>query len=458
MKRSLSLFLPCACGLLAAVLSFPAARAAPDPGLADGVFAEADAICRRDGGAMWGVSLCGPVLLVDHTDRRVVANAADAGGVLVRDGTRYTGVLPADVIIANTPTEWSGVRWTQLLAMVPDDPAQRRVLIAHELFHRVQPSLGLARNETDNGHLDTLEGRYLLQLEWRALARALQATGPARATGAATEPAETAAMGDDRLAAIADAIAFRRERYARFPQAAANEAALETNEGIPEYTGVKLGLETPAERSAYALHNLRAFVDAPSFVRSFAYAHAPAWGLLLDEVAPGWHRGAATGPRFDDLAEARLDLAAHGNEPFAARARRYDEDGSLRSAEVTRERERQARLAAWREKLLDGPVLVLPMDKANLRFNPQTLVPLPDVGTIYPTLQLVDRWGRLDVEAGGALLRREPRQATVPAGGLSPGAREGEGWKLTLAPGWKLQPGPRTGDWTVACDTCRVGD
>jgi len=26
---------------------------------------------------------------------------------------------------------------------------------------------------------------------------------------------------------------------------------------------------------------------------------------------------------------------------------------------------------------------------------------------------------------------------------------EGEGWVLTLAPGWALQPGARHGDWTL---------
>ena len=47
----------------------------------------------------------------------------------------------------------------------------RHVTLAHELFHRIQSGLGLTRPEAGNRHLDTLEGRYLLQLEWRALAR-----------------------------------------------------------------------------------------------------------------------------------------------------------------------------------------------------------------------------------------------------------------------------------------------
>src|SRR5690606_22457279 len=159
MKRSVFAILACAASLVAGAALPTAARAAPDPDLASTLFARAEAICRRDDGAMWGVSLCGPVLLVDHTDRRVLASAPDAEGRLEKAGDGYAGTLPADVVVANTATDWAGVRWTQLVStLLPDAADQRSVLLAHEMFHRVQPSLGLARDEADNGHLDTLEG------------------------------------------------------------------------------------------------------------------------------------------------------------------------------------------------------------------------------------------------------------------------------------------------------------
>ena len=137
------------------------------------------------------------------------------------------------------------------------------------------------------------------------------------------------------------------------------------------------------------------------------------------------------------------------------RTRRYD-DGRLRSAEEARDRERRERLADYRARLVDGPVLVLPMEQSRLGFNPQTLVPMEGIGTVYPTLQLVDRWGRLEVESGGALVRRDPKQATVAAPGIAADTRQGEGWRLALAPGWTLRAGPRDGDWTVSCDACEA--
>ncbi|MGH7937358.1 MAG: hypothetical protein ACREFG_02530 [Chthoniobacterales bacterium] len=181
-------------------------RAAIDRDAAVATFREAKAISDRDAGKLWGHTLYGPVLLVDPNDSSVVANQADSAGTLKATGPIFTGTLPASVIIANTPTEWEGTRWTQLLWPLPTETAKRHVLLAHELFHRIQPGLKLTRPEVSNKHLDTMEGRCLMQLEWRALAEALRAPNPV-----------------DRRTAIADALLFRNERYRLFDQAATDE-------------------------------------------------------------------------------------------------------------------------------------------------------------------------------------------------------------------------------------------
>lgn len=91
--------------VLALASSIPAADAAPDPAVAEHVFAEARRLCEAEAGALWGRSLCGPVMLVDPADAGVVASHADAGGVLVRLGAVYTGTLPADAVMSNTAME-----------------------------------------------------------------------------------------------------------------------------------------------------------------------------------------------------------------------------------------------------------------------------------------------------------------------------------------------------------------
>lgn len=415
-----------------AAVSEPAV-ATVDPAAAGRVFGEAKAICQRDAGALWGRSLCGPMLLVDPADRSIVANQPDAKATLKAAGPVFTGTLPASEIIANTSIDWSGVRWSEIMWPLPQEAATRHVMLAHEMFHRIQPELGMVTHEGDNQHLDTLEGRYLLQLEWRALAEALRAP--------------TAAA---RRGAIADALLFRQERYRRFPGAAANENALESNEGVAEYTGVRLGLDTPQARRDYALKDLSAFVKAPTFVRSFAYATGPAYGLLLDQANPAWRTRLHSGQRLDQLLATALHLSAPAFDTLAAREKAYD-DGTLRASEARREQARQARLAALKAKLVDGPVLALPLLHERHQFNPQTLQPLGDYGTAYPTMRLSDDWGVLEVEDGILL---GPHRATVSAVGIDPTGLKGAGWHLQLSPGWTVAPGARKGDLVVR----RAGD
>ena len=418
-----------------AALAPAQAAATIDLAQAESIFQQANAICTRDAGAMWGHTLCGPMLLVDPDDRSVVANQADANGVLKPSGSVFTGVLPSSEPISDTTMTWSGTRWCELLWPWPmrEDPDMRHVTLAHELFHRIQQDdLHIPKNDGDNSQLDTLDGRYLLQLEWRALAAALQAPSTAASR-----------------TAIADAVLFRRERHRLFPAAAGNEAALEANEGIAEYTGVKLGLLTPDERTRYAVRDLSAFVQFPSFVRTFAYATGPAYGLLLDQADPGWFHNFAANPsgeRFDQRLSSALHLPPPDLAQLHAREAVYDADSSLRASEVANEQKKRSQLADYQAKLVDGPVLALPLAHSNFQFKPQSLVPLGDLGTVYPTMTLEDAWGTLNVESGGVLLRKQPKIATVSATGFDPATLHGPGFTLALKPGWTIQPGTRKGD------------
>jgi len=413
----------------AAVLAGDAPPPIP-PDAARAVFAEADALCRADNGRLWGASLCAPLMLVDPATRAVVASQADAGGVLQASDGVFTGQLPADVNAANTATGWSGTRWTQLLWPLPDDPDLRATLLAHELFHHLQPRLAIGQpTGGDNAHLDTVEGRIALQLEWRALAAALSAT--------------TAAARD---AAIADALALRAERYRRFPSALRDETALELNEGLAEYTGVVVAHAGTAARMRAALRDLDAHLGDPTFVRSFAYATGPAYGLLLDAAAPGWRSGLVADSNLAWMLRDAIHASPSGD--VATIAARYD-GAALRATETAREAAHRAQLARNRARFVDGPVLALAFQRMQVQFDPRNLQPLDGAGTVYPNLRISDAWGTLEVD-GGALIRSDWSAVVVPAP-ASADARplQGDGWRLELAPGWTLAPDARRGDWAL---------
>jgi hypothetical protein len=412
-----------------------AVRAGDEPidlALAARYFAEARDVCARDGGSHWGVRLDGPMLFVDPRTRGAVANAPDAEGRLAAERGVWAGSVPASMPIANMAITWSGVRWTMILWPLPSDATWRASLMAHELYHRVQHALGLPARNPSNEHLDGLDGRYLLQLEWRALDRALEARGVRRRE------------------AVRDALVFRARRRSLLPGTAPEERALELNEGLAEYTGCALAGHSKTARVDLARALLEGGPSRPSFTRSFAYVSGPAYGLLLDDASPNWRRD--LGPD-DDL--GFLLQRAHGIRLPAdtarlaeVRAARYD-GTKLFERESARAAEREAVAARLRARFVDGPLLVLDLDDPRVSFDPNSLVPLGKAGTVYPTMQASDAWGSLTV-TGGALLASDWSTITVAAPS-NPDERplRGDGWTLDLAPGWHLAADVRRGNFVV---------
>ena len=415
----------------AVVLSLLAAQPL-SPATARASFDEVKHLCERDHGRLWGVSLCGPVLLVDPATRAAIGNLPDREGRLAANDGVYAGKLPASENVANNDVAWAGVRWTELVWPLPDDRRKRGVLLLHESFHRIQDGLGVHHAGAGNAHLDRADGRLWLQLEWRALAAALN-------TGGALQ-----------RRAITDALLFRAARRAEFKGSAAEENALELGEGLAEYTGVRLASADEAAARAYSMRELRGAPAQKTFVRSFAYASGPAYGLLLDGADPHWR---AQIRDVDDLGArlaSALKIAVPPEPATEARLRARSYSGAaLEVKERAREQQRLAQERADRARLVEGPVLRVPNEYLNIEFDPREVRTIDGAGTVYPTLRATGDFGVLTA-SGGALVDPRWSSIVVPAPG-DPRARPltGPGWSLELAPGYSLAPGDRAGDFDV---------
>ena len=131
-------------------------------------FKDAQALCARDGGRLWGVSICAPMVIGDLRTRTFATSQPAPAG----DRPQLIGLV-------NAPIQWGGITWGAYAwdFMVNESPRGRRELMLHELFHGIQPQLGLLVAAPPGDHLDSVDGRYWLRLEWRALARALRSSG-----------------------------------------------------------------------------------------------------------------------------------------------------------------------------------------------------------------------------------------------------------------------------------------
>jgi hypothetical protein len=344
--------------------------------------------CSRDNGALWGVSLCGNVLIVEPRTRDAIGS----------DG--WSGKLPEEIGIANTAFSWRGARWSMVRWPLPkEDPARDRLLL-HERFHAIQDSVGLpASPAAGNAHLDSLEGRYLMRMEMRSLRDALLALR--QSARAARKP-------------LGDALAFRRERFRKFKDAAESEGALDRNEGMAEYTGVRLFTTDREGMIAAAIAGLEDGEKSDAFGRSYAYATGPAWGLLLDTLVPKW----------------RSEIAHSSYEKLLSKYERPGEppeSTTVRAEEQKREEQRLARIVSYERRFLQGAPLVLHLRNMSMQFDPYDVHPFEGHGTVYEHITITDVWGKI-VVTGGALISGDFKTLTVAPGG----------YELTLSPGWHL--------------------
>jgi hypothetical protein len=415
----------CTTILTAAVVGHPAGVTAQvDQERAQAYFKDVQAICAQAGERLWGMSLCGPMVIFDR-----------ATGTIATSQPAPEGPRPQVLGIVNAPLQWGGTTWAayiwDTLANAP--PRVRREILLHELFHGiVQPKLsldlGLAAQGLSNEHLDATDGRYWMRLEWRALARALR---------------ESEARRTD---AVRDALAFRQARRALYAGAAENERALEITGGLAAYTGTAAAAESDSEATAGVIELLAGSETVESFVRTFAYATGPAYGLLLDASSPGWRRRIRGTDDLGTLLASALTVQPAANA--AAWATRYG-GTEIRAAEEQRQQQREARLAQLRRRFVDGPVLVIRGGGSGMS-NSMGAVVIPDVGTVFfgPYRHTAEA-GTLEAETG-VLLESNGSVRRVPA----PVRRDdttlvGDGWTFTSKPGWVIREGPRRGDYEV---------
>ena len=382
-------------------------------------FKEVQTLCERDGGRLWGVSVCAPMVIADRRTQTFATSQPAP-----------EGARPRQLGLVNAPIEWGGATWGAYMwdDVVNKTPRIRMELFLHELFHGVQPQLGLGAGALATEHLDAADGRYWLRLEWRALAGALRESG------------------QQRNLAVRDALAFRQARRMLYPASVEDERAQEIAEGLAAYTGTVLAAESAADAVVGALDLLANAEAGESFVRTFAYMNGPAYGLLLDASSPGWTRRVRG---TDDLGTVVMRaLAVQPATDATASATRYG-GAEIRASEQKREQERQERLAELRRRFVDGPVLRIPGGGSGMSDSRGAVV-IPGVGTVYfGPFRASGVWGTLEAEKG-VLVASDGGSRRLAAPARPDGAAiAGDGWTFKAAPGWVVREGSRRGDYEV---------
>jgi len=390
----------------------------------ENVFKDLKEYLFKENGKLWNHQLYGPILLIDKNSRTIIANKPDDNGVLTKKGEIYVGVLPKTINISNTAHNWNGRRWTMVMLPLPKDYNERLNLLTHELFHRIQPALGFKNiNNKSGNHLNDLNGRIFLKLELEALKKALMSKNDSI-----------------RQNNIRNALLFRNYRDELFPGEKEEENALEINEGLAEYTGSILSDRTDEKLKEHYINAINNFYNYPTFVRSFAYVTIPVYGYLMNLKDKSWNKGISKSTNLTDFITKFFNVTIPSDLKNTINIIKVDYGfNKILAFEVKRDNERKKLIAEYEMKFIKNPTLTIKFVNMNISFDPRNIMPLKNLGTVYPNTRITDNWGILTVESEGALLGRNWQKVTVSKPTeISDKIIKGDGWKLDLNKSWKL--------------------
>jgi len=382
---------------------------------------------------LWDRDMYGPILLVNPKTREVYSNFPDAGGDLKRVRDVYYGTLPVDINIANTMVHWNGRDWALVMLPLPDYKQDRINLMAHELFHSAQASLGFKGYSPDNGQLDEKDGRIYLRLELEALRKALEAPGQS-----------------EMKRNLINALTFREYRYLLYPHAMATENLLELNEGLAEYTGVIISGRNREESVYNFERSINEFVRFPTYVRSFAYETTPVYGYLLRGEDRYWNKRVTARTNLTNffINDFGITLPSDLKAAVESVKGQYDYD-AIAAEENVRDQKRKETIAMYRRTFIEQPHFEIRFEKMKMSFDPRNLMPLDDKGTVYPNIRITDNWGILNVENGALMSPGWDKITLGTPTKIEGGNASGDGWTLQLNSSYMVVQDRSTGNYMM---------
>ncbi len=337
-----------------------------------------------DNGKLWGKALYGPTMFVDVQTRNLVANQQNKENSFEQKGNLFFGQLPEDIIIANTAINYCGEIWTCVIWDGDRDLLTNTHLLIHESWHRIQEKIGLPACGSFNQHLDEAEGELLLKLELSILKTLLQDDSKDLSEG------------------LRDAMTVRKMRQTMFPNG--NENQFECHEGMAEYTAFKLlplNDDNEAIRKGLVAAAIMKGMDNTGFSNSFAYLSGPAYGLLLDDLAPEWRKSICSGQTIPDLISTVTIVPDTVDDTEIERISECYNVKEYLDKERIRLEARDKKDAALRAVFSESKWLVIPNNNVNFGFDPnERLVAYDSIGVIYKTMQLKGDFGTIDVKNG----------------------------------------------------------
>lgn len=386
-------------------------------------FREVKEICDRDNGELWGKNLYGPLAFIDRVSRKLISNQPDKEGLLkLKDGV-YVGLFPKENMVTSNMIEFGGTRFAAVTLANTDDDFWIKSRAIRGLCHLCQESAGISPDPFNIVSMDKKESRLWLKLEWKALRKAILAGG------------------EERKLAIRDALIFRDANRDLNPTGIPEITKFENYEGLTTFTYTLLISKSKEEFNKLLIENLDRVYSFPSYARSFGFIHGALYSTLLYDK----------GFDFKTIDSDTIDLSNKVKElynielPVICRdvagsiSMNYGIDGIYREEElrVTEIKESIHKLVST---FTEKPVVFLELRSPYFDFEPENIIPLDTLGTLYNSIRVSDNWGKLTLDQKGCLVSNNLKSLRISARSLKERKNHisGDGWVLMLNEGWEL--------------------
>jgi hypothetical protein len=388
-------------------------------------FTEIEKICNADSGKLWGENLYGPIMFVERTTRRILANSPDKEGLLKSKDGIYTGLYPRELLVNNAPVVFGGTQF----AMVPlpeiEDEYRAKTRAIHSLFHRFQEKQGIATAMFNANNMDEKEARLWIKLEWKALRKAIN-----------TE-------GEESKLALRDALIFRGSNRELYHKYATESNRFETYEGLAAFTFTKLCAGSPEEFKKRLFEMLDRVYSMESYARSYGGMHGALYTTLL--YNKGYDVSQIKTDTFD-LGNAvreryKIELPVICRDVGGSLAVNYNMD-EIKKEELNRDERIKESINSQANIFTQKPVVFLELESPYFDFEPEEIHALDSLGTLYNSIRVSDNWGKLTVDKGGCLVSNNLKFLRITAKSFKADKNHisGDGWHLILNNDWELIP------------------
>jgi hypothetical protein len=393
------------------------------PEKASQYFKSVEDICNRDNGRLWGKNLYGPLMFVDRTSRRIIANQPDIEGLLKGKEGIYTGFYPKELIINNAPVKFGGTLFAMTPLPTEEDDYRIKTRSIHSLFHRFQETTGIFLPVYNTNNMDEKEARLWIKLEWKALRKALNSEG------------------DNRQLAIRDALIFKGSNRELYHKYANDENLFETYEGLATFTYTLFCTNSPEEYKTRLFEYLDRVYTMQSYARSYGFIHGALYATLLYDKGFDFKKIQTDNFDLGNVVKEiyKINMPVICRDVAGSLAVNYDID-AINKEEEQRLSDTRERIHKQISNFTEKPVVFLELESPYFDFEPEDIHSLDTLGILYNSMRVSDSWGKLTVDKVGCLVSNNLKYLRINAKGFKQDKNHisGEGWHLILNDDWEL--------------------